>query len=239
MLKTLLEREAVLAHLVRAIEDAPPRADPFPHLVLDGAFPLAFHQRMRRAVPDPAFFEADASRPARRRGDRAPRRFPVTPEECETLPGEAREAWRDVITVLSAPALHRALFAKLAVRPDPDAGTEAFPQISLLRDHGEARAPATAGPDVLATLAVPLDDGDGRSAAGLILYGRRSLVGALFAGRLRRAARLESAANVAWAFAGTDAKGRPARFSLAPGADAASGRTTLVCHFRRRAPDAS
>lgn len=239
MLKTLREREAVLSHLIRAIEDAPRHADPFPHLVVDGVFPFAFHERLCRALPDPAFFEAHDGQSMRRRSLGVPRRFPVTIEECETLPGEARDTWLDAIAVLSSPALHDAVLVAFGgrVHLDEAASAQVYPQISLVRDPGEDPGPTNGGPDVVATIAVPFDALEGGRASRLLLYRRRSRLGALFAGRLRAAARLDGAPNLAWAFAGADLAGRPTWFSLTSGADAATGRTTLLCHFRRGAPD--
>jgi hypothetical protein len=56
-LDTVLDEERIAAHVRKAIAGAELRLDPFPHVVVDGLFPIGFYKTLIRALPPVELFE--------------------------------------------------------------------------------------------------------------------------------------------------------------------------------------
>ena len=86
--------ERVLEHVMRAIDRAPMRTFPFPHVYIDSIFPADYYADLRRNWPSASRFvtlESTGRVPA----GAYPERFimPLTPEKVDALPPEGRAFW--------------------------------------------------------------------------------------------------------------------------------------------------
>jgi hypothetical protein len=86
--------QRVLEHVMRAIDRAPMRTFPFPHVYIDSIFPADYYEELRRNWPSASRFvtlESTGRVPA----GAYPERFimPLTPEKVDALPPQGRAFW--------------------------------------------------------------------------------------------------------------------------------------------------
>ncbi len=106
----------VLEHLLGRIEATPEIQEPFTHIYLEDVFPEDIYQGILASLPDPSLYEGSAERHRDREeaGGYTRSMFPIQPETVTSLPRAHERLWRAVGAALTAPALKRAMFARLA-----------------------------------------------------------------------------------------------------------------------------
>lgn len=137
-----MTRDALTAHFVRVIEEAPLRREPFDHLRLAGFFPAEIYEKMMREMPATAHYgelqHDDARLPD---GRSARRKLELRPAHLRRLPRAQRDFWTPLSAALAAPeveAAYRRHFSDaLASRfPPPSSMPRLHPAALLLRDLG-------------------------------------------------------------------------------------------------------
>jgi hypothetical protein len=107
--------QQVLEHMLGRVEAAPARDRPFSHIYLEEVFPDDLYDELLSQLPDPEVYSGSANR-YRGEGNVGYVRslFELTSGSLWALPETQRELWDGVAAALTAPALKRAIYTKLA-----------------------------------------------------------------------------------------------------------------------------
>ncbi|HJZ57797.1 MAG TPA: hypothetical protein VKE74_22750 [Gemmataceae bacterium] len=104
-----------LQHLLRRVAETPALTEPFGHVYLTDVLPPDVYWELLDHLPDPGLYAAAAERHyGDGVGNSVRWMFALTIAALDRLPGRQQALWRGVAAALSAPALKRAVYAKLA-----------------------------------------------------------------------------------------------------------------------------
>ncbi len=105
----------VLDHLLDRIDVTPAIEEPFGHIYLEEVFPRDVYAEILASLPDPSAYAATAERHHKgEAGSYNRSMFPIALQHLHLLPESIRDLWRGVAAALTAPALQRAMYARLA-----------------------------------------------------------------------------------------------------------------------------
>jgi hypothetical protein len=188
-------RDAVLAHLLQALQNTPQEDQPFSHFYVKGMFPKDIYGQMVAMLPEPNCFRPlSLEKYARSDGTSTRDVLELNETMLAPLPPASRALWLGIADALMSAALKHAVFDKLSVDLSQRfrvprtrlCEVVAYPKPALIRDVGGYEiAPH---PDVrkkIVTMQFYLPSDGSQVDLGTALYVRHGMVSTLLSKKRR------------------------------------------------------
>ncbi len=215
---TLETQNAVLEHLITAVETAKLETEPFCHFAMTNCFPTDFYRAMLSNLPDRSLCTPfNLKRYRRPSGESLRDEFHFMKSNIARLPDEAGRLWTDVVGALTHPSFRRTVFSKLAldlaerfgVSQSAITGMTCRYQILLSRESDTYRLnPHPDGLNKIASLLFYLPQDDSHSELGTSVYRKKGGLFGLLPGAFEEVRRSAFLPNSGFSFAVSDSKKR-------------------------------
>ncbi len=170
--------EKCLSHMIAQVEKTAPHSRPYPHLWTDGFFPPEIFEELLARLPPREHYNGYAGKNSVH-GEPARFIFKLLQCELDDLSPKDQSFWLGLRDAIAAPALKRAVFAKLSegiayqhkIAPGEAADLEAYPRVEVMKEL--AGYVITPHPDTrrkVATMQICLARDDSQSDLGTTMY---------------------------------------------------------------------